>query len=91
MVAAPSYQSTLTGGCAARPLAAARAANSYWTSVASGYDAGFCAPPPHGVDEAEMLVGYVRPNAQNTWSMRCAPMSPMAPTPKSTHPRQLNG
>ena len=62
----PSYQSTFTGGCAGRPLAAGRSANSYCTRVASGYDAGFAAPPPHGVADPEMLVGYVSPNAQNT-------------------------
>src|SRR5574338_895745 len=35
----PSYQSTLTGGCAGRPFAAGRSGNSYCTRVASGYDA----------------------------------------------------
>src|SRR5688572_25165579 len=87
----PSYQYTFTAGCAGVLPTAGRSGNSYCTIVASGYVAGFCAPPPHGVDDADTLVGYVRFSAQNTWSMRCAPMSPMAPTPKSTQPRQLNG
>ena len=30
---------------------------SYCTIVAIGYVAGFCAPPPHGVDDAAIDVG----------------------------------
>src|SRR5687768_8936520 len=81
----PSYQYIVTGG------ADPRAGNSYVAVIASGYVPGFCGDPPHGVDDALMLVGYVRPSAQYGWSMRWAPMSPIALTPKSTQPRQLNG
>src|SRR5688572_216483 len=61
----PSYQYIFTAGCAGTLPAAGRAGNSYCTIVASGYVAGVRSPPPHGVDVDEMLVGYVRPNAQN--------------------------
>src|SRR5688500_18343355 len=53
----PSYQYTFTGGCAGLRPSAFRSGNSYCTVVASGYVAGFCAPPPHGDDDPEMLVG----------------------------------
>jgi hypothetical protein len=60
-------------------------------SMASGYVPGSFSPPPHGVDDAMMHVGWSRPSAQKGWSTMWAPMSPIALTPKSTKPRQLNG
>ena len=48
----PSYHIICTAG-----LPRPRAANSYCTIVESGYDAGVLLPPPHGVDDALMLVG----------------------------------
>src|SRR4051812_7420785 len=81
----PSYHVMTTGGIEAR------AANSYRVIIARGYDPGLLAGAPHGVDDDVMAVGSPRLSAQNGWSSRCAPMSPMALTPKSTQPRQLKG
>ena len=81
----PSYHESVTGG------RSPRAGYSNCAIIASGYVAGFSALPPHGVEVALIDVGYFRSSAQNGWSIRCAPMSPIAPTPKSTHPRQLKG
>src|SRR5688500_10723514 len=81
----PSYQYIVTAGLSPR------AANSYRVVMASGYDAGLLAGPPQGVEFDTVDVGRPRPNDQYDWSMRCAPMSPMALTPNGTHPLQLNG
>src|SRR5690242_7755649 len=81
----PSYQCMVTGGLLPR------AANSYCVVMASGYDAGLAAGPPQGVELEMIDVGRPRPNDQYDWSMRCAPMSPIALTPNGTQPRQLNG
>src|SRR3970282_1266485 len=59
--------------------------------MANGYDTGLAAGPPHGVELDVIDVGRPRPNDQYAWSIRCAPMSPMALTPNGTQPRQLNG
>src|SRR5258706_10836332 len=76
----PSYHVSFTPGF---PL---RAGNSYIVIVAFGKHTLL-----NGVETVSIVVGYPRSSAHIEWSMRCAPMSPIAPQPQSTQPRQLNG
>src|SRR5687767_4922904 len=87
----PSYQYIVTAGRPGVRPTARCAGKTYFVLIAAGYEAGASGGPPHAVDADSTVDGYVSPSAQYGWSIKCAPMSPMALTPKSTHPRQLKG
>ena len=76
----PSYHVIFTAGLSPR------AANSKYVVVALGKQTSL-----NGVEIVSTLAGMPRSSAQNGESIRCAPMSPSAPWPQSTHPRQLKG
>ena len=76
----PSYHVIFTAGLFPR------AANSKKVEVELGKQTSL-----NGVEIVSMLVGMPSSSAQNGKSIRCAPMSPSAPWPQSTQPRQLNG